>query len=162
MAGKTGRKMLGAGDKAPAFSLRAIDGTLYRLESMLEQGPVLLAFFKVSCPTCQFTFPFLERLRGNDAFSLYGISQDPADAAREFLDAFGVRFPTLLDPAQSQYPASNGFGISIVPSVFLVESDGTIAQAFNGFSRDDLEALAARAARPVFHPGEAVPAYRPG
>src|SRR5580765_2401694 len=55
------------GQSAPGFSLKALDGKEYSLTSLLERGPVVLAFFKISCPVCQFTFPFLQRL-----FERYG------------------------------------------------------------------------------------------
>ena len=54
---------LTVGTKAPDFSLPIIgEGGKFSLQDALQQGPVLLAFFKVSCPTCQYTFPFLERI----------------------------------------------------------------------------------------------------
>ena len=54
--------MLQVGKSAPHFELAAIDGKSYSLQEGLKRGPVLAAFFKVNCPTCQYTLPFLERL----------------------------------------------------------------------------------------------------
>src|SRR5260370_42079489 len=55
-----------AGTKAPHFSLPAVssgkDGGEFSLQAALKKGPVLAAFFKVSCPTCQYTFPSLESI----------------------------------------------------------------------------------------------------
>jgi len=62
-------------------------------------------FFKVSCPVCQFTFPFLERLHkryGGDGVTFLGISQDDARATQNFAKEYGVTFPLLLD--ESGYP----------------------------------------------------------
>ena len=67
------------GQIAPGFSLNSLDGKDYSLDSLLERGPVVLAFFKISCPVCQFTFPFLQRLferYGGNGVSFLGISQD--------------------------------------------------------------------------------------
>ena len=50
---------LSAGKTAPTFQLATTTGERLSLPEALADGPVLLAFFKVSCPTCQFTFPFL-------------------------------------------------------------------------------------------------------
>ena len=47
---------------APQFDLPGLAGDRTSLPDLLVSGPVLLAFFKVTCPTCQLTFPFLERL----------------------------------------------------------------------------------------------------
>src|ERR1700722_15312320 len=53
---------LAVGAKAPDFALKTVDGTRFCLSEELARGAVVLAFFKVSCPTCQYAFPFLERL----------------------------------------------------------------------------------------------------
>jgi peroxiredoxin len=53
---------LGNGTKAPEFELKSLDGRKVVLSDALARGAVVLAFFKVSCPTCQYALPFLERL----------------------------------------------------------------------------------------------------
>ncbi len=53
---------LEAGAPAPTFALKDADGKTHSLAEALQRGPLLLAFFKESCPVCQFTFPFLERI----------------------------------------------------------------------------------------------------
>jgi hypothetical protein len=70
--------------------------------------------------------------------------------------------PTLLDSEDEGYPASNAFGITHVPSLFLVEPDGTISLASEGFMKTDLEAIGARAGLPVFGAKESVPAWKAG
>ena len=49
----------------------------------------------------------------------------------------------LLDTEESGYPASNAYGISHVPSLFLVERDGTIAWSMEGFVKREFVAMAA-------------------
>ena len=75
---------------------------------------MLLAFFKISCPVCQLTAPYLERLavRNERAVQVIGISQDDAGATRGFANRFGLTFPTLLDSSEDEYPASNAYGIT--------------------------------------------------
>ena len=51
-----------AGHVAPGFTLKSLDGKEYELTKLLEKGPVVAAFFKISCPVCQFTLPYLQRL----------------------------------------------------------------------------------------------------
>src|SRR5712671_3303657 len=91
---------LPAGSTAPEFSLPALDGAKFSLQDALKKGPVLAAFFKVSCPVCQFTFPFLERLYeryGSDDVTFLGISQDDAKATAGFAKQYGITFPIALD-----------------------------------------------------------------
>jgi len=159
-----------AGQTAPAFSLKSIDGTEYSLSKLLKRGPVFVSFFKVSCPVCQFTFPFLERLYkryGGKDVTFLGISQDNARATKEFADEYGVTFPMALDA--EGYPASNAYGLTNVPTSFLIDSDGSVKIASLGFNKKDLEAVAAelseRGEMPpatLFRADESVPTERPG
>jgi peroxiredoxin len=167
-----GKRMaaLTPGTTAPAISLKDSDGKTASLAERLQKGPVLAVFFKVSCPTCQFTFPFLERLYetyGGPKFTFLGISQDGAGDTREFMRELGIKFPVLID--ERGYPASNQYGITNVPTLFLIAPDGKIKIRAVGFSKADLQDIAAQAARatgtaagPLFKPGEVVPDYKPG
>jgi len=155
---------LTAGTSAPDFKLQTMDGKQFSLREALTRGPVVAAFFKISCPVCQYTFPFLERLhRGATpgAVRIVGISQDKAGATEEFCHEYGVTFTTLLDDPKS-YPVSNAFAIANVPSLFLIEADGTVAMSETGFSKRGLEAVGQRAGVVPFRQGESVPENRPG
>jgi peroxiredoxin len=154
--------MVQPGHKIGGVRLVAGDGQTVPLRDLLERGPVALAFFKVSCPTCQYTFPFLDRLAGSDALQVVGVSQDTQEATEQFREAFGLRMPLLLDPADEGYGASNAFGIAHVPSVFVVRPDGHVSHAFNGFSRSGVEELGRTAGVSVFREGERTPDFRPG
>src|SRR6204780_3791555 len=158
------------GAKAPAFTLQSTDGKKSSLADALKKGPVVAAFFKVSCPTCQFTAPFLERLHetyGGEKFTLWGISQDDAADTREFLQEFDVEFPALID--EDGYPVSNQYGITNVPTVFLIAPDGKIMETTVCFSKKDLEKMVVAAARApgtpptsFFGSGEVIPDFKPG
>jgi len=50
---------LSAGISAPEFNLPTIKGERFSLREALARGPVVAAFFKISCPVCQYAFPFL-------------------------------------------------------------------------------------------------------
>jgi len=154
--------MLDPGTPAPSFQLTTLDGTSLALSQVLAKGPALLAFFKVGCPVCQLTFPFVERMAANDAVQILGISQDDVKGTREFNDRFGVTFPTLLDESKSGYPVSNQFGISSVPTFFMIETDGSISKSFAGFSKRDLEELGERMRVKPFQPDEKVPEFKAG
>src|SRR5262249_49774834 len=132
-----------AGNAAPEFSLKSLDQKDYSLRKLLERGPVVLAFFKISCPVCQFTFPFLERLHkryGASDVSVVGVSQDDARATKSFALEYGVTFPIVLD--ESGYPVSNAYGLTMVPTVFLIEPDGKVKVSSMGFDKKDLETIA--------------------
>src|SRR5215467_5005406 len=159
-----------AGNPAPNFSLKSVDGQSFSLADSLKKGPVVLSFFKVSCPVCQFTYPFLERLyqryRG-DGVTFLAVSQDNVSVSRGFAKDFGVTFPILID--DSGYAVSNAYGLTMVPTTCLVENDGVVRVSSMGFIKADLEAIADSLADrrnitriPVFTTKDSVPANKPG
>ncbi len=160
-----------AGNMAPGFSLMALENKEYSLNKLLESGPVIAAFFKISCPVCQFTFPFLERLYeryGSDSVTFLGISQDDARSTTRFAKEYGITFPILIDD-ENGYAVSNAYGLTNVPTIFLIDTDGTVKVSSLGFDKKDLEAVAANLAErkrialaPLFRPDEVVPANKPG
>jgi len=165
MASARENQALSAGERAPDFRLDDLNGGKKMLSELLAQAPVLLAFFKVSCPTCQFTLPFLDRIYHGLAkgkAQMFTISQDDADATREFNQEFGITMPALLDSARLGYPASNAYQLSHVPSMFLVEPDATISWSSIGFIKKDLEALGAKLGVQPFRPEDRVPESKSG
>lgn len=162
---------LANGNKAPDVSLRNLDGRNFSLAETLARGPVVLAFFKVSCPTCQYAFPFLERLYkayANKGVTMAGISQNNARETAAFVKEFGVTFPVLLDEL-GKYPVSNAYGLTNVPTIFWIAQDGEIEVSSVGWVKADFEQINRKLAEAgkavpvaVFKPGEEVRDFRAG
>jgi peroxiredoxin len=148
--GKQLHKQLEVGDMAPDLRLELLGGGQ---ESLRSDEPVLLVFFKVSCPTCQYTLPYLERVASG--IKVRGISQNDAEGTREFAEQFGLTLPILLDP-EGRFPASNAFGIAHVPTMFLLEPGGRIQRVIEGWTKRDMVDLGAVGA------AENVPAWKAG
>ena len=162
---------LTVGKKAPDFKLKTLDGKQFSLSEELARGPVMLAFFKVSCPVCQYAFPYLERLHKayrQKGYTLVGVSQNDAKETATYNKEFGITFPTLLDDTRT-YPVSNAYGLTNVPTVFWIASDGEIEVSSVGWLRADFESINRKMAEtgkisvtPVFKPGEDVADFRAG
>jgi peroxiredoxin len=162
MAASRRLKLVAEGSRAPDFRLARLGGGEATLTELMANGPILLAFFKVTCPVCQLTFPYLERLHNPANLPVYGISQNCEEDTLEFNRYFGVSFPTLLDREEDDFPASNAYGISNVPTLFLIERDGTIARAIEGWQRKQIEWLGGRVGVAPIRPEEKVPDWKPG
>jgi peroxiredoxin len=168
-----GRPMaaLTAGAKAPDFELKAMDGKRFVLRDELARSPVVLAFFKAGCPTCQYTFPFLERLSqayGHKNVTLVGVSQNEPAKTALFTKEFGVTFPVLLDEREA-YPVSNAYGLTNVPTIFWIAQDGEIEVSSVGWVKADFTEISRKMAESgkiapaaVFKPGEDVRDFRAG
>lgn len=159
-----------AGRMALPFELTSMEGESYSLKGALARGPVLAAFFKVSCPTCQYTFPFLERLYQqfrSQGVQIWGIVQDTARDSQRFAKEYGVTFPILVD--DEPYETSQEYGLKFVPTLFLIAPDGQVEISGDGFSRSDLLEIQHYFAKhfsmtppPLFLPDEKIPEYKPG
>jgi peroxiredoxin len=162
---------LATGTKAPEFALKTLDGKQVSLSDELSRGPVVLAFFKVSCPTCQYAFPFLERLHkayGQNGARIFGVSQNDAKETGAFAKDFGVTFPMLLDEI-GKYPISNAYGLTNVPTIFWIAEDGEIEVSSVGWVKADFQEVNRKMAEvgkttpaPVFKSGEDVRDFRAG
>ncbi len=162
---------LTTGNFASDFSLKMLDGSTFSLKQALATGPVVAAFFKVSCPVCQYAFPFLERLHKNlegHRTSVIGISQNDRNETDAFAKKFGVTFPMLLDDART-FPVSNAYGLTNVPTLFYIAQDGEIQVSSVGWSRADMEQIAQKASMtdnlaptPLFQPNESIADFRAG
>lgn len=162
---------LTAGKTAPDFSLKTLTGEQFSLQTALAQGPVVLAFFKVSCPTCQYAFPFFERLfqnYKNKGVAIMGVSQNDAKDTAAFAREFGVCFPILLDDT-AKYPVSNAYGLTNVPTLFWIAQDGEIEVSSIGWVKSDYETVSRKLAETgkvapaaLFKPGEQVRDYKAG
>jgi peroxiredoxin len=161
---------LPAGKAAPNFTLSTSDGKSFNLKDVLTRGPVVLVFFKVSCPTCHYSLPFYERL-----FKTYknrpvmlGISQNDAKDTTAFAREFGITFPLLLDDTRN-YPVSHAYGLTNVPTIFWIDSDGVVQASSVGWSKPDFDQINRRIAEVghippalIFQPGDDVLEYRAG
>jgi len=162
---------LATGTTAPEFELKTSDRKRFSLRDELANGPVVLAFFKVSCPTCQYTLPFLERLHKSYAgkgVKIVGVSQNDSAETAAFAKEFGITFPILMDDTQ-KYPVSNAYGLTNVPTIFWIAQDDEIEISSVGWVKADFEKINRKMAEvgkinpaAVFKPGEDVRDFRAG
>jgi len=161
-----------SGVQAPDFKLPLLDsGGNFSLQEAIRRGPVLAAFFKISCPVCQFAFPYVQRLfaaYGGKNVTIIGVSQDSAPDTQSFTKQYGVKFPIALDELK-KYPVSNAYGLSNVPTLFWISPEGEIELSSVGWSKAELEDINRRIASAtgapkaeIFRPGENVPDFKPG
>jgi peroxiredoxin len=162
---------LAPGTQAPDFTLPSMDDKPFSLRAALARGPVLAAFLKISCPTCQYAFPFLQRIHEaheNKAVTIVGISQNTKKDTAAFIKEYGISFPVLLDDTHS-YPVSNAYGLTNVPTIFWIAPNGDIEISSVGWVRKEMEEFNQRAAqalseatKPLFLPEEHIADFRAG
>ena len=152
--------MLSAGDKAPSFTLPDAEGG-EDVTDPWSDGPVVLAFFKTSCPVCKMVAPMLTKL-SDGGVRVVTIGEDPPDAINAYNDAHDQQVPALSQG--EPYSVSRAYGLEAVPTIFLVGEDGEIRQAIAGWNRDTWNALAADLglSEPLSTPDDGLRPFRPG
>jgi peroxiredoxin len=130
-------------------------------------GPMALFFYKVTCPVCQMAAPKFQGFESAYPGRIVGIGQDPEEKLASFGREFGVTFPSVVDPPP--YELSNAYGISVVPTMFLVDRDGTIVDSVESWDREGINALSERLAglsgapyAEISDSTDGLPPFRPG
>lgn len=159
--------MLEVNQVAPDFTLPVFGGGDSHFYDEATETSVLI-FYKFSCGTCRFTFPFLQKIyiAYGDAFYFKAIAQDDEVATAKFREELGITMPSLLD--LPPHPVSAAYGLHTVPSIFIVDGFHKITFATHSFVKQDImnfaDILAEKSGRPqidVFD-GAEVPEIKPG
>ena len=161
--------MLKTGDQALDFELPNYQNKIVRLfDRLSHNAPLLIAFYKFNCPTCQYTFTHLPRIArevGNEHF--LAVAQDSLQEALDFKNRYGVDFEVLCD--MKPYPVSKDYGLDFVPTFFIIEPDKKISLIAEGFDKKAIEDFAIRIATlksvsgfHAFSPTDQVPLLKPG
>lgn len=147
---------------APGTAAPPIDGI------ELGRAPVALFFYKVTCPVCQMAAPKADVLAKAYPGHLHGVGQDPEPRLAQFAaDHGGGEFDSVSDPPL--YDVSNAYGIETVPTLFVVDGEGTIVETIESWDREGYnrasKTLAGLLGEPyveVSNPGDGLPPFRPG
>ena len=135
-----------------------------------QSGEILYGIFKTTCPTCEFAWPYFDRigrLAQGGALSVVAVSQDGIADTAEWNRRLGVGLTTLFD--EKPWPASEVLSIDTVPTFLRVDKDGRLLETVAGFQKQKMQdfaaeaaALAGKAPALLFQPGENVPALKAG
>ena len=163
------------GAPAPSAAFARPGSGSVTTEGLLAEAnglPLLLAFFKTSCPTCRLAWPYLQRLHaayGGKAVHVVGVSQNGIEESQRFFEEWGhARFDLVMDP-EPGFAASNAFQVEAVPHLVLISPAGSFEEIFSGWSKAKMEALGSRLAAerslariPVVPPGDPVRDFQSG
>jgi len=151
--------MLALGDSAPSLELPDA-ATGESVTNPWREGPVVLAFFKTTCPVCQMAAPKVQAL-AEAGVHVVAVGEDPSAAIQTYADRHGQKVTTLSEP--SPYPASDAFGIDTVPTLFRVDEDGTVRDTVVSWDRAEWNRFAeAAGGSAVSDEGDGLPPFRPG
>jgi len=159
---ENGRRLEGVldvGDAAPSFALPEVGDAGERSDPWTD-GPVVLAFFKTSCPVCRMTAPKLQAM-ADSGVRVIPVGEDPPKALASFTDETALSVSTLSEGAP--YPVSEAYGLQTVPTLVLVDGDGVVRDTAVSWDRDDWNRVAVAAGgAEISYEGDGLPPRRPG
>jgi peroxiredoxin len=163
--------VLSKNSAAPEIKLKTARGEDFSLDAARRQTPVVAAFFKVECPTCQYALPFVQRLSEGypkDKLRVVAISQNDKAATEAFIKQYKLDIPVAIDD-KTQYVASNAYGLTNVPSIFYISTAGKVEASIVGWSKSDMDALNTQIAKdtgapiaPLYKPTEQILEFKAG
>jgi peroxiredoxin len=134
---------LEVGEKAPPFANPDLQQKHVLSRDLLGKGWVLLDFFATDCEACQRELPELERLAGELAdrkLRVVVLAVDPQGA--EVVVPWFREHPTGLTVLLDRYrTVVQRYGVSDIPSLFLVDPAGVIAFKQVGYREGAVEAI---------------------
>ncbi len=125
---------LGSGEPVPAYEAPALDGGTIAWSDYRGKS-VILSVWAPWCPHCQVELPVLDRImKGYPDVDLTTIatSIDPAHppTPEAFMSDRGLSFPVAVDDANGTL--ARAFGIQGFPTLYFVNSDGTVTGELEG------------------------------
>ncbi len=121
------KKIITTGDKAPAFTLPALNGRPVSL-SDFRGKVVMVHFWATWCPPCVEELPTLvplnQSLAGKD-FEMLAVSVDEggAEAVTSFMHRNNLNVPVLLDTA---HEISSHYGTYKFPETYILDREGIV------------------------------------
>ena len=128
--------LIHAGDKAPDFSVKMLDGSTVTL-SALQGKPVLLIFWATWCPPCREELSHLQAGvidQFGDSITVLPISRgEERSTVENFLNKMGYTFAVGLDGDQSIYRM---YASKNIPRCFVINSEGVVEYAGVGYDEE--------------------------
>ncbi len=119
------------GRSAPLFELETLDGGSFSLEDA-RGSVVVLSFWASWCGPCRLELPALNRLQQERPdLKIVAVNVDrERDDAEEFLSTLEIGLPVALD---NQAKALGEYAVMSMPTMFLVDTNGTVKFQKTGF-----------------------------
>ena len=122
------RKSLQVGQRAPDFVGKRLDGTAFQLADYKGKKAVLIDFWATWCGPCLPEIPHIQSIheKYGDDLMVVGVSLDHSQKdLTDFIKKEQVSYAQVFGIKKAK-EISESFGVSGIPSVFLIDREGVI------------------------------------
>jgi peroxiredoxin len=129
------RRLIRPGEKAPAFTLKDMDGKSASFRPG-DGKPALVLFWSAFCPLCrEFTRDVGDMVRRHgSAVRVVSVNLDGkrfSNAVSSFIRENDIRYPVLLDDVRNDFfIASDPYGVEKTPTAVLVDGGGVVFKSY--------------------------------
>lgn len=138
--------VLETGAVAPAFAATDLDGNRLELASSLAGGPLILCFAHPVINASRLVVGYLRRMAEvAPAAPVWVLSEGTEDETLRYARPEGtpyLRMPVAVDGCA----VAGLYGVTHLPTTYLVGRDGRVLRGYTGFNRPFLNAVALEAA----------------
>lgn len=137
------------GESVPVFTAPDLFGGTVSWDDYAG-SPALISLWAPWCPHCQVELPVVDRVMKDHAnvglvTIVTALDAQPGPTPEEYMRENGLDFPVAVDDETQTLAAA--FGIEVFPTLYFVNSDGTVALTLTGevdesTLRSTIEALA--------------------
>jgi thiol-disulfide isomerase/thioredoxin len=152
-----GMELLTAGAKAPAFSVKDIEGKTFDFSQEMGKKAFMMVFWSIYCEPCREEMPLIEKIhnqyKGKDLEVLsINLDGDPfLDAVRGFVKQGRYTMRVLMDELQNEnFKIADPYNVAGTPVIYLVNKKGEIA--FNVLGRVEEKDLIEKIAKALSAP----------
>src|SRR5690554_1229217 len=126
------------GNVAPNFELETLNGEVVTLEDFHGEK-IMLNFWATWCPPCRAEMPDMQKVYEDHDVTILAVNLTQTETnlqtVETFVDDFGLTFPILLD---TKTEVADLYGIQPVPTSFLIDTEGRIANIAIGPMNEDM------------------------
>lgn len=143
-AGRGGGSLVDAGEAAPSLEVPWTESDAPFSLAHARGEVVVLAFWATWCPACRQEGPILARV-ADRGHRVIGVSVDEGalPAIERAARGFGMTYPIALGTRAD----AERFGVDLLPTIYVVDAEGRVAETFTGSVSEDRLLAAIDAAR---------------
>ena len=130
--------MIGQNKTIPNIDIKLITGKTINIDSILEEGPVLINFWATWCAPCKKEMRYLNNFQNEfDNFTVLAINEDKTRSfsrVKSYIRTNKYKFVVGLDPNGVLF---RQLGAQVVPTSILIDKDRNILWKHQGYIPGD-------------------------